>query len=48
MSGMLDPALALRLFENGATIVFQGLHRTWLPLATFCRELDLASATPHK
>ena len=46
VSGMLDPALALRQFENGATIVFQGLHRTWLPLATFCRELDLALGHP--
>jgi hypothetical protein len=46
VSGMLDPALALRAFENGATIVFQGLHRTWLPLATFCRELDLALGHP--
>jgi bifunctional lysine-specific demethylase and histidyl-hydroxylase NO66 len=46
VSGMLDPALALRQFENGATIVFQSLHRTWLPLATFCRELDLALGHP--
>jgi hypothetical protein len=46
VSGMLDPALVLRQFENGATIVFQGLHRTWLPLATFCRELDLALGHP--
>ena len=45
---MLDPALALRLFENGATIVFQGLHRTWLPLASSAASWTWPSATPRR
>jgi bifunctional lysine-specific demethylase and histidyl-hydroxylase NO66 len=27
-------------FEDGATIVLQGLHLNWLPLAEFCRSLE--------
>ena len=35
----LDSAKALRAFAGGATIVLQGLHRTWAPIADFTREL---------
>ena len=27
-------------FEAGATIVLQGLHHSWLPLARYCRQLE--------
>jgi lysine-specific demethylase/histidyl-hydroxylase NO66 len=33
-------------FRFGATIVLQGLHRTWLPLARFCRDLELELTHP--
>ena len=33
-------------FRLGATIVLQGLHRTWLPLARFCRDLELELTHP--
>lgn len=29
----------MRLFAEGATIVLQGLHRTWPPLIEFCQQL---------
>ncbi|WP_345716139.1 cupin domain-containing protein [Angustibacter luteus] len=29
----------LRLFADGATLVLQGLHRTWPPLVAFCQQL---------
>lgn len=34
------------LFAEGATIVLQGLQRSWSPLATFCRQLELALDHP--
>ena len=30
----------LEEFERGATIVLQGLHHHWLPLARYCRQLE--------
>jgi hypothetical protein len=33
-------------FGDGATIVLQGLHRYWPPLAAFCRDLELALSHP--
>jgi hypothetical protein len=33
-------------FEAGATIVLQGLHHNWAPLAAFCRELDQELGEP--
>lgn len=35
----VDPAKVLAEFAAGSTIVLQGLHRTWPPLAAFTREL---------
>ena len=35
----LDSAKVLEQFAGGATLVLQGLHRTWEPIATFTREL---------
>jgi lysine-specific demethylase/histidyl-hydroxylase NO66 len=34
------------LFDDGATIVLQGVQRYWLPLTRFCRELELALTHP--
>jgi lysine-specific demethylase/histidyl-hydroxylase NO66 len=46
MTGLADPARIIRLFDQGATIVLQGMHRFWLPLARFCRELEVALGHP--
>jgi bifunctional lysine-specific demethylase and histidyl-hydroxylase NO66 len=35
----VDSAMVLREFAAGATIVLQGLHRSWPPLRTFTRRL---------
>ena len=32
------------LVADGATVVLQGLQRTWLPLVTFCRRLERATS----
>jgi bifunctional lysine-specific demethylase and histidyl-hydroxylase NO66 len=39
ISDQVDPAMVLREFAAGATIVLQGLHRNWPPLQTFIRRL---------
>lgn len=41
VSGMADPARIFELFSGGATIVLQGLHRYWEPVARFTRALEL-------
>jgi len=46
ITGVADPAAVYREFEAGATIVLQGLHRYWLPLARFCRDLEIALGHP--
>jgi cupin superfamily protein len=46
MAGIADSARIFRLFDQGATIVLQGMHRFWLPLARFCRDLELALGHP--
>jgi lysine-specific demethylase/histidyl-hydroxylase NO66 len=46
MTGVADPARIYRHFEEGATIVLQGMHRYWPPLAAFCRDLELALGHP--
>jgi cupin superfamily protein len=46
LTGLADPVAVYREFEAGATIVLQGLHRYWLPLARFCRDLELALGHP--
>lgn len=33
-------------FDEGATIVLQGLHRYWEPLGRFCRDLELTLTHP--
>ncbi|MDQ3066787.1 MAG: cupin domain-containing protein [Actinomycetota bacterium] len=39
-TGVVDVRRVLEEFENGATIVLQGLHHHWLPLARYCRHLE--------
>ena len=46
VTGIADPASIFDLFRGGATIVLQGMHRFWRPLAEFCRELELALGHP--
>jgi hypothetical protein len=46
MSGLAHPARILTAFDDGATLVLQGLHRYWPPVARFCRDLELALGHP--
>ena len=46
LSGLVDPAKALALFRDGATLVFQGLHRYHQPLADLVAELELELGHP--
>ena len=39
-TGVADVRRVLAEFEAGATIVLQGLHHNWLPLARYCRQLE--------
>jgi ribosomal protein L16 Arg81 hydroxylase len=39
-SGTAEVGRVLREFEAGATLVLQGLHLSWPPLAEFCRTLE--------
>jgi Cupin superfamily protein len=39
-TGVADVPRVLEEFEAGATIVLQGLHHLWLPLARYCRHLE--------
>jgi hypothetical protein len=39
-TGSADPERVATAFEDGATIVLQGLHLNWTPLAQFCRRLE--------
>jgi bifunctional lysine-specific demethylase and histidyl-hydroxylase NO66 len=41
VDGMADPARVAALFENGATLVLQGLHRWSEQVTRFCRDLEL-------
>jgi JmjC domain len=40
-TGTVDPDRVANAFADGATIVLQALHHTWLPLARFCRSLEM-------
>jgi len=41
-----DPDRIVEEYQNGATIILQGLHRSWAPLATLCRSLEAALSHP--
>ena len=45
-SGSADVERVLAEFEDGATIVLQGLHLNWRPLAEFCRSLEAELGHP--
>jgi cupin superfamily protein len=45
-TGTANVERVLAEFEAGATIVLQGLHLHWRPLAEFCRELEAALGHP--
>lgn len=46
LTGLVDPRRALDLFADGATIVFQGLHRYHPPLTRLVAELELELGHP--
>ncbi|GAB6984199.1 cupin domain-containing protein [Nocardioides pyridinolyticus] len=46
LTGLVDSAKALALFGDGATVVFQGLHRYWPPLTRLIAELELELGHP--
>lgn len=46
VTGIADPARIFPLFAAGATIVLQGMHRFWKPLAHFTRDLEWALGHP--
>ena len=48
VSGIANPARVGELFEDGATIVLQGLHRWSEPVARFCRDLELELGHPSQ
>jgi cupin superfamily protein len=45
-TGSADPDRVAAAFEDGATIVLQGLHLNWTPLAKFCRGLEVDLGYP--
>ncbi len=46
LTGLVDARKALALFDDGATVVFQGLHRYHPPLTRLIAELELALGHP--
>ena len=46
LTGLVDPRKALAEFGDGATVVFQGLHRYWPPLTRLVAELELELGHP--
>ncbi|WP_201931527.1 JmjC domain-containing protein [Nocardioides donggukensis] len=46
LTGLVDARRALELFEQGGTIVLQGLHRYWQPLTDLVAELEAELGHP--
>ena len=46
LTGLVDARRALAAFEDGATVVLQGLHRYWPPLTRLTAELELELGHP--
>jgi bifunctional lysine-specific demethylase and histidyl-hydroxylase NO66 len=46
LTGLVDARRALALFDDGATVVFQGVHRYWPPLTDLVAELELELGHP--
>ena len=45
-TGVADAAAVFAHFDRGATIVLQGMHRYWLPVARFARNLEATLGHP--
>jgi hypothetical protein len=46
LDDLADPRRVYELFQGGATLVLQSLHRFWPPLTRFGRDLELALTHP--
>ena len=46
LTGLVDGRKVLRHFDDGATVVLQGLHRYWQPLTDLVRALELQLGHP--
>ena len=46
LTGLVDARKVIDLFEGGATVVLQGLHRYWPPLAELVAQLELDLGHP--
>ena len=46
LTGLVDARKVLDLFDGGATVVLQGLHRYWPPLTRLVRDLELELGHP--
>ena len=46
LTGLVDARRVLRLFDEGASIVLQGLHRYWPPLGRLVADLELELGHP--
>ena len=46
LTGLVDARKVLDLFDGGATVVLQGLHRYWPPLTQLVRDLELELGHP--
>ena len=46
LTGLVDARKALALFGDGATVVFQGLHRYWQPIGDLVASLELELGHP--
>jgi bifunctional lysine-specific demethylase and histidyl-hydroxylase NO66 len=46
LTGLVDPRKVFDLFDEGATVVLQGLHRYWEPLSALVTELELELGHP--
>jgi len=46
LTGLVDPRRLLREFDDGATVVLQGLHRYWPPLRDLVAQLELDLGHP--
>ncbi|NUR06866.1 MAG: cupin [Nocardioidaceae bacterium] len=46
MTGLVDARKVAELFDDGATVVLQGLHRYWRPLGDLVADLELALGHP--
>lgn len=46
LTGLVDARKALALFADGASVVLQGLHRSWPPLRDLVAELELELGHP--